>query len=222
MLTEKQQSWIAVVTDPSDQRPLAKKLTELGLKMSEVRSWNSNPLYAKSLYDRTNKAFGDNRYAVLRSLQLEAMAGNVTAIKLYLELTGDYETANAKPAPAVSITTNNNTNNYTDSEARKLLSAILEILQRHLQPELLHVIVDELEAAVTAATGPITNGSTLTPVALASAPTPPPVPRPHRTIKDTVREIADFPDWTSEPEPEPEAKPNPVTPLEITPPVGSP
>lgn len=145
-LTTKQLDWINAITDPTDQRPLTKKLSELGLKMAEVRTWNNNPFYAKVLYERTNKAFGNNRYAVLRSLQLEAMAGNISAIKLYLELTGDVETHNNSGSSSQTINVNN-TN--TTLEARQLLNAILEILQRHLQPELLVVIVDELEQATT-------------------------------------------------------------------------
>lgn len=141
-LTTKQLDWINCVTDPSDQRPLTKKLAELGIKMAEVRAWNNNPFYAKVLYERTNKQFGNNRHAVLRSLQLEAMAGNISAIKLYLEMTGDVEATHNQSTVNVNTTT-------VSVEARSLLNNILEILQRHLEPELLMVIVNELEAATT-------------------------------------------------------------------------
>jgi hypothetical protein len=142
VLTAKQLDWINAITDPTDQRPLFKKRQELGLKMSEIRAWNNNPFYAKILYERSNKQFGNNRHAVLRSLQLEAMSGNMSAIKLYLEMTGDV--AFHQSGANVTLNTTN-----TTVEARGLLNAVLEILQRHLEPELLMIIVNELEEATT-------------------------------------------------------------------------
>jgi hypothetical protein len=185
-LTQKQLDWIRVVTDPSDQRPLARKLTELNLKIGTVRAWNNNRFYAQVLYEQTNKTFGNSRYAVLRSLQLEAMAGNISAIKLYLEMTGDYSQnppdKNSKQAsqPQAPITTvnvaanaTNNTANVT-IETRSLVNALLEILQRNLEPELLTKVVEELERATIPALPTVSGAS---PIDTAYLPTPPAAPR---------------------------------------------
>lgn len=129
-LTQDQLDWIRVVTDPTDMRPVAKKLQELGLKRAQVTSWQGNKFYQQVLYEQTNRTFGSSRYAVLRSLQAEAMAGSVSAIKIYLELTGDY-TQKAE----VNVTV----------ETRSVLNGLVEILQKYLDPETLLKVVDEME-----------------------------------------------------------------------------
>lgn len=130
-LTQRQLDWIRVVTDPTDLRPIAKKLQELGLKRAEVTSWQGNKFYQQVLYEQTNRTFGSSRYAVLRSLQVEAVSGNVSAMKMYLELTGDYT---QKQEVNVNV------------EVRGVLNGLVDVLQRYLGPEQLMQVVEELEA----------------------------------------------------------------------------
>jgi hypothetical protein len=130
-LTQKQLDWIKVVTDPSDMRPVNKKLSELKISRAEVTSWQANKFYQQVMYEQTNRTFGSSRYAVLRSLQVEAVAGNISAMKMYLEMTGDY-----RATSEVNV----------HVETRTVLNGMVDVLQRYLDPETLLKIVEELEA----------------------------------------------------------------------------
>jgi len=149
-LTPKQLDWIRVITDPADMRPLAKKLADAGVTKSEISSWTNNKFYQQVVYEQTNRAFGNSRYAVLRSLQVEAMSGQMAAIKMYLEMTGDYSQRSE-----VNVTV----------ETRGILNTVVDVLQEFLPADLLLQVVDRLEAA----TIPALPGAS----PLSALPTPP-------------------------------------------------
>lgn len=131
-LTPKQLDWIRVITDPTDMRPLSKKLSEHGLTKAEVSSWTTNKFYQQVVYEQTNRTFGSSRYAVLRSLQVEAMSGQMAAIKMYLEMTGDYS---------------NKSEINVNVEVRSVVNTVVDVLQELVSPEVLLAVVDRLEAA---------------------------------------------------------------------------
>ena len=173
-LTPKQMDWIRMITDPTDMRPIAKKLAELKITKAETQAWLNNPFYQQVLYEQSNKTFGDSRFAVLRSLQLEAMGGNVPAVKMYLEITGDY--------------TNKSEVNVT-MEARGMINTVLDVLQELVPADVLLQVVERLEGA----TIPSLPGAS----PLRSLPVPPrmgeirALPKPKRTEQVIdVEEIA--------------------------------
>ena len=131
-LTPKQLDWIRIITDPTDMRPMAKKLSALNLTRAEVSNWTNNKFYQQVVYEQTNRAFGNSRFAVLRSLQVEAMSGQMAAIKMYLEMTGDYSNRSE-----VNVTV----------ETRGLINTVVDVLQELVSADILLAVVDRLEAA---------------------------------------------------------------------------
>jgi len=131
-LTTKQLDWIRVLTDAADMRPLAKKLAELNLTKSEVNRWLTNPFYREVLAERCDAGFGDSRTSVMKALQVEAMSGNITAIKMYLEMTGDYQ-----PGMQFNVVV----------EQRAVITNVVAILQELVPREVLLEVVERLETA---------------------------------------------------------------------------
>ena len=132
-LTPQQLDYIRVMTDPLDMRPIAIKLKDLGLKHSDVSKWQLNPFFKQVVYEQGTRSFGGARGAVLRSLAVEAIGGNVRAQQMYLEMSGDY-----------SVKQEVNVN--TTVEVRNTINVVIDVLQRHIDPELLEVIALELES----------------------------------------------------------------------------
>lgn len=131
-LTPTQLDYIRVMTDPLDMRPIALKLKDLGIKQSDVSKWYLNPFFKQVVYEQSTRSFGGARGAVLRSLAVEAIGGNVRAQQMYLEMSGDY-----------SVRSEVNVN--TTVEVRNTINVVIDVLQKHIDPELLEIIATELE-----------------------------------------------------------------------------
>ena len=175
-LTPKQLEWIRTITDPTDFRPLHVKMKEADVSQADIKKWNMSPFFTQIVYEQSNRTFGNSRFAVLRQLQVEAMAGNLKAIQLYLEMTGDY-----KNQQEVNV----------HVETRNTVNIVLEVIEECVPPDLLPAILERLEAAVVPAL-PSTNP-------LLALPEPPrmnakPIPKkPQRRTIDVSSQ--DFDGW---------------------------
>jgi hypothetical protein len=147
-LTPTQLDYIRVMTDPMDMRPMSVKLKDLGIKYTDVSKWQLNPFFKQVVYEQGTRSFGGARGAVLRSLAVEAIGGNVRAQQMYLEMSGDY-----------SVKSEVNVN--TTVEVRNTINVVIDVLQRHIPPELLEIIALELESVTVPglpSASPIANG----------------------------------------------------------------
>lgn len=133
-LTQDQMDWIAVLMNPGEGGTLAGKAKAFGIELSTHYKWMRNPLFAEAIRIATTQLTTVERNRVLGALVNKAAVGDVQAIKLYLELTGEYN-------PKVTV-------NHTAQESRVLVSKLIEVLQRHLTPELLETVAGELETVL--------------------------------------------------------------------------
>jgi hypothetical protein len=89
-----------------------------------------NKFYSQVLYEQSNRSFGSARFGVLRQLQIEAMSGQMQAIKMYLEMTGDYS---QRSEVNVNV------------EVHGIINTVVDTLQELVSPEILLQVVERLE-----------------------------------------------------------------------------
>lgn len=116
-LSIKQIVWINALLNIHDNRSLRKKAEEFELTTMQHNAWMRNPKFANHLQTRAFELFGQEKYAVFLSVLKGAIAGDVSAQKLYLELTGDYRPNDHKVSVKVDI--------------QATVSILIEIIQRH-------------------------------------------------------------------------------------------
>lgn len=74
--------------EPTEGRSLPTILAEHGLNLDTWHGWLRDPVFAGYVRDRTAKVFGEQAYRVDVALLRKAASGDVSAIKLVLELQG--------------------------------------------------------------------------------------------------------------------------------------
>lgn len=137
-LSPKQVRWIDTICSAGDQRPLMTKAKEAGVTMSQHNAWLKNPLFQGALTSRLESILPDERSRVHQALAREASGGNVAAIKLYMQMTGEYTD---------SVVTGN-------SETASLMQGILEILETHVDRKTLLALTDDFDYLMVHGTPP--------------------------------------------------------------------
>lgn len=135
-LTAKQLDWIKVVTDATDPRPVALKMKETGVSRADLTKWHTDLFFQQVMYEQSTRSFQSARHGVLRALAIEAMGGNVSAMKIYLQMTGDFQEQSSSKVE-VQVT----------HELRQTINVVLDILQRHCTPEVIDAVATEIERA---------------------------------------------------------------------------
>jgi hypothetical protein len=130
-LRPKQLELIRTLLDPSDKRTLQIKLKVCEVSSAQYQNWLNDPLFSSILYEETSKSTNASRHQVLSALSAEAAHGNVPAIKLYLEMSGEY--------------TPRQQNVGSESEFKTMTLKLLEVLKRHVDEQTLMKIRAELE-----------------------------------------------------------------------------
>ena len=130
-LKPKQLELIRVLLDPANKPTLSQKLKQCEVSSLQYQNWLNEPLFAAILYEETNKATHQARTAVFKALTNEASAGNVPAMKLYLEMSGEY-------TPKQQLV-------GSEQEFKQLTLKLIEVLKRHVDEQTLLVITSELE-----------------------------------------------------------------------------
>jgi hypothetical protein len=128
-LSPKAVRWIDVLCTASDTRPLATKAKEMGVTMSQHAAWLKNPLFQGALTSRLETILPDERNRVHTALAKEASSGNVSAIKLYLQVTGEFSEGQSAEK----------------GEAAGLMQGILEILESHVDRRTLAALADDFD-----------------------------------------------------------------------------
>jgi hypothetical protein len=131
-LTGEQMAAISLVLDFSDPRPLKTKLSALGLSVTKWNAWQKSPRFRNYLNERAEELLIANKHTVLTGLTSSAASGDVSAIKLYLELTGRY-----------------NPKSQSEMHLQKIIETLLSVLQRRIDPILLSQIQEDFDAVMS-------------------------------------------------------------------------
>lgn len=125
---------INLMLDTFDRRGIREKLKALkdtmGIEITfaQYNAWMKDPNFKRYLVKRAEIQF-DSIAPVAKNKIVQAIeAGNLAAIEYYHEMTGIYSRRSAEML-----------------DMRKLLAQIIDILSRHVQPEVLQAVATELE-----------------------------------------------------------------------------
>lgn len=127
-LSPKAVRWIDFLCS-SDTRSLNVKAKEAGISMSQHNAWLKNPLFQNALTSRLEQILPDERNRVHSALAREASGGSVAAIKLYLQVTGEYSESGGTEK----------------SEAAGLMQGILELLEAHIPRDVLSALANDFD-----------------------------------------------------------------------------
>lgn len=118
---------LVIMTDPNDRRPFAVRLKETGISSATWKAWLRNPIFASFLEQFYENALGDHMNAAHLSLMNQVDKGNTRALELYYAMTGRWSP-----------------NSQQERDLTAVISGLLEILQRKLDPNLLAEIAEEV------------------------------------------------------------------------------
>src|SRR5215471_8776806 len=125
---------VNILLDTFDRRGIREKLKALkeavgiDITFAQYIAWMKDPNFKRYLTKRAEIQF-DGLEPIARNRIVQAVeSGNLAAIEYYFELTGIY-----------------NRRSQDMLDMRKLLAQIIDILSRHVTPELLHTIANELD-----------------------------------------------------------------------------
>ena len=129
-LSEEQLLCANAVLDSTDNRSRRKKLAELGISTQKYEQWMRDPVFSSYLRTRAEALLVDSAHESHLALVDRVKSGDVSAIKYYNELTGRYVQASSR--------------NGSSTDVRMVLLRVIEVLQRHLEPETLAIVGHEL------------------------------------------------------------------------------
>lgn len=119
----------------------AAKLKWAGVSIGKYNSLKNNQTFLSLLRERTDRLPESARSEVITALTKQALGGNVPAMKLWLEMHGEY-TPNQKVTVEV--------------DHKQTIGIIVELVQKYLSYEKFQDFVKELEAVITGVPGPNT------------------------------------------------------------------
>jgi hypothetical protein len=138
LLNANQLKFIQAVLDPHESRPPSKILKEMELTTTTYQTWLKDPVFRDFYHARARELLGDYMPEVRAALQKRAAAGDIPAIKLALEITGEWTDKPEK-----------------DFNPLWFVTQILEILQRNVRDvSVLDTIANELQILLGAVGAP--------------------------------------------------------------------
>jgi len=120
---------------------LVVKLKDFKLTLAQHNAWLKNPVFQSALTSRLESILPDERVRVHQSLAREAAGGNVAAIKLYLNLTGELTEGETSGK----------------SEMAGLMQGILEILESHVPSHILLDVANDFDYLLVHGKVPLRN-----------------------------------------------------------------
>lgn len=91
VLSPQQQHAVLIVTDPTRNESLRKRLELVGIQYNTWRNWMKQPAFANAVTVLSEDVLTDNVAAVHTSMTAKAMNGDVTAARLVYELSGRHD-----------------------------------------------------------------------------------------------------------------------------------
>ncbi len=132
-ITPKQLRWIKKLLDSNDHNPWVLKLRNEQITQAQHDAWMQNPLFKALLRERADKLLETEKAQILSALNKRAQGGDIRAVRLALELTGDLNVGGGVPK----------------HEVAGIMRGILEILQMHVDRATLIEIQDDFEYLLT-------------------------------------------------------------------------
>ena len=130
-LTVKMMRWIEVLC-AVDNLPLGMKMKSAKVTPSEHSRYMRNQLFCRVLRDETSKILPNNQVHIHNALTREANKGNIQAIRLLMEITGEYTPRSTSEVG-------------TKHEVKNLMNGVLEILQSHVDVKTLEQVAEDFE-----------------------------------------------------------------------------
>lgn len=131
-LTEEQQLAILALTDPTEQRSTKTVLTGMGIPMGKYQAWMRNAQFSRELERRTEETTRQLKNAAIMRLNANVDKGDQRAVEFALALTGRYSPNQAAVQDAMTV-----------------VNALLEAVQKHVDPSTMSAIVKEVKAKAT-------------------------------------------------------------------------
>jgi hypothetical protein len=128
-LSPRQVRWIDLLCAAGDPRPIGVKQKDFGITGATHNKWLKNPLFVTALQSRIESILPDERARVHQALARESVGGNVPAMKLYLQMTGEL----------------NEGIDNSKADVASLMQGILEILETHVTPGILHALAEDFD-----------------------------------------------------------------------------
>lgn len=130
ILTPEQLACANTLLDFADTRSRKKKLSDLGITSQQYQAWLKDPAFQAYCRKRAEDLLPDSMHEVHGALLDTAMRGDVSAMKLYYEMTGRY---NPRQDATVDV--------------QFLLVRVIEAIQKHVtDPAALTAIAEEISA----------------------------------------------------------------------------
>lgn len=115
----------------ADRRSNRKKLDDFGISAAVYANWKKDPIYNAYLRQRSESMLGDAVSDVHLALIEAASNGDVSAMKLFYEITGRHTAGSQQ-----------------DVNVKTMLVTVIESVQKHVQdPALLQAIAADLQSA---------------------------------------------------------------------------
>lgn len=133
-LSMKQVAFIDMMCSSVDKRKPEQKLKDLGVSAARFQKWLDDPIFNKTLKERAEKAFEDRAPEVFNAIAESAISGDMSAAKFYMELSGRYS-----PKTNVNLNTNSG----------QVIELLIEVIQRHVNPDQLAAIAFEFESVLS-------------------------------------------------------------------------
>lgn len=126
-LTNEQDYFLLVATDPSDGRSLQQKMRALGISYATYRAWMRQPVFKQQIDAYSNGLLMDNTASITQLARL-AGEGDLNAIKYMHTLNGTY-----------------NPDRQSSIDGMQVMSMMLDVIARHVKdPEALKAIAGDM------------------------------------------------------------------------------
>lgn len=132
VLSAQQLMLVNALLNVSDKRSERQKLEECGVTPQRYAAWRKDPGFLDYMHKRAEQLFQDSGDVAYMSLLRNMQSGNLQATKLYLEMTGKYQSSSR-------LDVNFNLENF--------LVKLIEVLQARIKdPQLLEQLAQDIEA----------------------------------------------------------------------------
>lgn len=130
-LTAAQLALSNMLLNNMDKRSVREKLAQLNVTQQQYNAWLRDPVYQEHLRRRGEALLGSSDYIAYKNLVAAVESKDLNAIKLFMEVRGIYN-------PRLQI----------DINIEVVITRILDIVSRHVEPAKLQLIAAELDGVM--------------------------------------------------------------------------
>lgn len=126
ILSPEQIACVQVLTNFADRRTINAKLRSLGIRLATYRGWMKDEFFRNFILNSSSEDFKNASLLAKDGLYRAMEKGDTNAVKLYLELTGQYKSGQ-----------------QDNTDFAQIIVKLLEIMARHLTPDKMAAIEDD-------------------------------------------------------------------------------